>query len=102
MDHVTDGLSSTAQLNVTVLDYNDNAPQFPSIPDALLIPEGVYSEETPGEVFTIVPTDADLGPSGEVSLALASPHPLFRFREVRPAERNCGGLQRLCLLWALR
>lgn len=86
VDQLIDGLNSTAQLNITVLDYNDNAPHFPSIPDPLLIPEGVYSEETPGEVFTIVPTDADLGPNGEVTLSLPSPHPLFRFREVRPRE----------------
>ncbi|XP_029297871.1 cadherin EGF LAG seven-pass G-type receptor 2-like [Cottoperca gobio] len=81
VDHVSDGLRATARLNLTVLDYNDNVPQFPRIPDPLLIPEGVYSEETPGELFTIVPTDADLGPNGEVTLSLPSPHPLFRFRE---------------------
>ncbi|KAL7403573.1 hypothetical protein ABVT39_002455 [Epinephelus coioides] len=81
VDQVTDGLNSTAQLNITVLDYNDNAPQFPSIPDPLTIPEDDYSEENPGEIFTIVPTDADLGPNGEVTLSLPSPHPLFRFRE---------------------
>lgn len=87
VDQVTDGLNSTAQLNITILDYNDNAPQFPSIPDPLTIPEDDYSEENPGEIFTIVPTDADLGPNGEVTLSLPSPHPLFRFREVRPRER---------------
>ncbi|XP_070771479.1 protocadherin Fat 4 [Enoplosus armatus] len=81
VDQVTDGLRSTAQLNITVLDYNDNTPQFPAIPDPLLIPEGRYSEETPGEIFTVVPTDADLGSNGEVTVSLPSPHPLFRFRE---------------------
>ncbi|XP_059189827.1 protocadherin Fat 4 [Centropristis striata] len=81
VDQVPDGLSSTAQLNITILDYNDNAPQFPNIPDPLEIPEGDYSEKNPGEVFSIVPTDADLGPNGEVTLSLSSPHPLFRFRE---------------------
>ncbi|XP_067441680.1 protocadherin Fat 4 [Thunnus thynnus] len=81
VDHVTDGLRATAQLNITVLDYNDNAPQFPDIPDPLFIPEGDYSEDTPREVFPIRPTDADLGPNGEVSLTLASDNSLFRFRE---------------------
>ncbi|XP_050926881.1 protocadherin beta-2 [Lates calcarifer] len=81
VDQPTDGLRATAQLNITVLDYNDNAPQFPVIPDPLQIPEGDYSEETPGEVFTIVATDVDLGLNGEVTLSLTSPHPLFRFRE---------------------
>ncbi|XP_070684047.1 protein dachsous, partial [Pempheris klunzingeri] len=81
VDQPTDGLRASAQLNITVLDYNDNAPQFPAIPDPLRIPEGNYSEDTPGEVFTFQPTDVDLGASGEVTLSLASPHPLFRFRE---------------------
>nr|XP_046231679.1 protein dachsous isoform X5 [Scatophagus argus] len=81
VDQDTDGLRATAQLNITVLDYNDNAPQFPAIPDPLQIPEGDYSEQSPGEVFTLVATDADLGPSGEVTLSLSAPHPLFRFRK---------------------
>ncbi|XP_072240019.1 cadherin EGF LAG seven-pass G-type receptor 2 [Leuresthes tenuis] len=81
VDQPTDGLRGTAQLNITILDYNDNAPQFPSIPDPLQIFEGEYSVEVPGEVFTIEPTDADIGPNGEVNLYLASPNPLFRFRE---------------------
>ncbi len=50
VDQDTDGLSSTAQLNITVLDYNDNTPQFPPIPDPVEIPEGNYSEESPREV----------------------------------------------------
>ncbi|XP_034044704.1 protocadherin Fat 4-like isoform X2 [Thalassophryne amazonica] len=78
VDQVSDGLNATAQLNVTVLDYNDNTPQFPVLPDSLPISEGNYSE-TPSEIYTIVPTDADLGPNGEVTISLASPHPLFRF-----------------------
>lgn len=89
-----DGLNATAQINITVLDYNDNAPQFVRIPDPLSIPEGQYSEKTPGEVFTIRTTDADLGLSGEVTLALAVPHPVFRFREVklRQEQRIVGGV----------
>ncbi|XP_029987441.1 protein dachsous [Sphaeramia orbicularis] len=81
VDQPVDGLNATAQLNITVQDYNDNAPQFLMIPDPLLIAEGQYSEENPGEVFTIRTTDADLGLNGEVTLSLASPHPVFRFRE---------------------
>ncbi|XP_063738782.1 protein dachsous [Eleginops maclovinus] len=81
VDQLADGLRSSAQLNISVLDYNDNTPQFPSIPDPLQIPEGDYSEEHPGELLIIVPTDADLGPNAEVTISLPSPHPLFRFRE---------------------
>lgn len=83
MDQVAAGLSATARLNVSVLDYNDNAPQFPSLPDPFLIAEGEYSEVAPGDVHTIEATDADLGPNGEVALSLLRPHPLFRFRGVR-------------------
>lgn len=91
VDQATDGLRATAQLNITVLDYNDNAPQFPPIADPLQIPEGNYTEENPGDIVTIVPTDADLGPNGEVTLSLSSPHPLFRFREVRRGE-DCANI----------
>ncbi|XP_041642272.1 protocadherin Fat 4 [Cheilinus undulatus] len=81
VDQPVGGLTSTAQLSITVLDYNDNAPQFLTIPDPLKIPEGNYSEEDPAEVFPFMVTDADLGPNGDVTLSLPSPHPLFRFRE---------------------
>lgn len=86
VDQDPGGLSATAQINITVLDYNDNAPQFPRIPTPLLIPEGDYSVGTPGDVFTIVPTDADIADNGDVTVSFASPHPLFTFREVR--QRN--------------
>ncbi|MEQ2261910.1 hypothetical protein XENORESO_017797, partial [Xenotaenia resolanae] len=81
VDQGTDGLNATAQLNITVLDYNDNTPQFPSIPYPLQFPEGEYSKEKPGEIFTILPTDADIDLNGEVTLSLSSPHPFFSFRE---------------------
>ncbi|XP_078146234.1 cadherin-23-like [Centroberyx gerrardi] len=81
VDQPVDSLNATAQLNITVLDYNDNTPQFLALPDPLQVPEGDYSDKTPGEVFTIRATDADLGPNGEVTLSLLSPNPLFRFRE---------------------
>ncbi|MEQ2162972.1 hypothetical protein GOODEAATRI_025403, partial [Goodea atripinnis] len=68
VDQATDGLNATAQLNITVLDYNDNTPQFPSIPYPLQFPEGEYSKEKPGEIFTILPTDADIDLNGEVTL----------------------------------
>lgn len=90
VDQASRGLSATAQLNISILDYNDNAPQFPTIPDPVQVAEGPYTEEKPGHILTIVPTDADLGPSGEVTLSISPPHPLFRFREVRLTERTVG------------
>lgn len=92
VDQVPDGLRATAQVNITVLDYNDHSPQFPAIPDPLLIFEGDYSEGSPGVVHTILPTDEDLGPNGEVTVSISPPHPLFRFREVSGFWTRPGGL----------
>lgn len=83
VDQVTEGLRATAQISITILDDNDHGPQFPAIPDPLLILEGEYSEGSPGVIHTILPTDADLGSNGEVTVSLSTPHLLFRFREVR-------------------
>lgn len=83
VDQVTEGLRATAQISITILDDNDHGPHFPAIPDPLLILEGEYSEGSPGVIHTILPTDADLGSNGEVTVSLSTPHPLFRFREVR-------------------
>jgi len=83
VDQPTSGLSATAVLNVTVLDYNDNSPEFQALPDPLLFPEGHYSDSAPGEMHTILVTDDDVGPNGEVTLSLPSPNPLFTLREVR-------------------
>lgn len=95
MDQVTEGLRATAQISIAVLDDNDNSPHFPAIPDPLLILEGEYSEGSPGVIHTILPTDADLGSNGEVTVSLSAPHPLFRFREVR-GFRTCPSAQAMC------
>ncbi|CAL8333307.1 unnamed protein product [Merluccius merluccius] len=81
VDQPTSGLRATAELNFTVLDYNDNSPQFQAFPDPLQVPEGQYSDATPGEVHTIRVTDDDAGLNGKVTLSLPSPNPLFTLRE---------------------
>ncbi|XP_075905067.1 protocadherin Fat 4-like isoform X2 [Nelusetta ayraudi] len=81
VDQPSGGLSATAVINISILDYNDNAPQFPTIPEQFEVKEGNYSEETPAEIINMKPTDPDLGPNGEVTIAIFPPHPLFRFRE---------------------
>ncbi|CAL8329316.1 unnamed protein product [Lota lota] len=81
VDQPASGLSATAELKVTVLDYNDNSPQFGAFPDPLLVSEGHYSDAAPGEVYTFRVTDDDDGPNGEVTLSFASPEPLFTLRE---------------------
>ncbi|XP_035262154.1 cadherin EGF LAG seven-pass G-type receptor 2-like [Anguilla anguilla] len=81
VDSPTNGLSATAQLNITVLDVNDNNPQFLPLPDPVLIPEGNYSAQNPRDVCRISTTDLDQGDNGKVTLSLSNPSALFQFRE---------------------
>ncbi|KAK6300316.1 hypothetical protein J4Q44_G00284140 [Coregonus suidteri] len=99
-----DGLNATAQLNITVLDYNDNIPQFPTLPDPIPVPEGEYSDKSPGEVYHILATDSDLGSNGEVTISISSSTTLFRFREdgmllvVGPLDRETNDIYELVIV----
>ncbi|XP_067259915.1 cadherin EGF LAG seven-pass G-type receptor 2-like isoform X2 [Chanodichthys erythropterus] len=81
VDQPVDGLSSTAQVIITVLDVNDNNPQFLPLPEPIEIQEGVYTPSSPGEVCKILVTDADIGDNGRVTITTYSHTELFRFRE---------------------
>ncbi|XP_050973873.1 protocadherin-9-like [Labeo rohita] len=81
VDQPVDGLSSTAQVNITVLDVNDNNPQFLPLPDPTEIQEGVYTPSSPGEVCLISATDSDIGENGRVTITTSSHSELFSFRE---------------------
>ncbi|XP_035262905.1 cadherin EGF LAG seven-pass G-type receptor 1-like [Anguilla anguilla] len=81
VDSPTNGLSATAQLDITVLDVNDNNPQFLPLPDPVLIPEGNYSAQNPWDICRISATDLDQGDNGKVTLSLSNPNALFLFRE---------------------
>ncbi|KAF4118311.1 hypothetical protein G5714_000362 [Onychostoma macrolepis] len=81
VDQPVDGLSSTAQVNITVLDVNDNNPQFLPLPDRIEIQEGVYTPSSPGEVCVISATDSDIGENGRVTIITYSHSELFSFRE---------------------
>ncbi|XP_048051181.1 protocadherin Fat 4-like isoform X2 [Megalobrama amblycephala] len=81
VDQPVDGLSSTAQVSITVLDVNDNNPQFLPFPERIEIQEGVYTPSSPGEVCVISATDSDLGENGRVTITTYSHSDLFRFRE---------------------
>ena len=82
VDQPTSGLSGTAEIDIEVLDYNDNSPQFGAYPDPLLVSEGHYSDAAPGQVHTFLVTDEDAGANQEVTLSFPSPNPLFSLREV--------------------
>ncbi|KAG5855651.1 hypothetical protein ANANG_G00051370 [Anguilla anguilla] len=86
VDSPTNGLSATAQLNITILDVNDNNPQFLPLPDPVLIPEGNYSDQNPWDVCQISTTDLDQGDNGKVTLSLSNPSALFQFREVSTGQ----------------
>ncbi|XP_043094033.1 protocadherin-like wing polarity protein stan [Puntigrus tetrazona] len=81
VDQPDDGLSSTTQVIITVLDINDNNPQFLPLPDSIEIQEGVYTPSSPGEVCVISATDSDIGENGRVSIITYSHSELFSFRE---------------------
>ncbi|XP_056103180.1 protein dachsous-like [Rhinichthys klamathensis goyatoka] len=81
VDQPVDGLSSTAQVIITVLDVNDNNPQFLPLPEIIEIQEGAYTPSSPGEVCEISATDADIGDNGRVNITTFSYSNFFRFRE---------------------
>ncbi|XP_077102018.1 protocadherin Fat 4-like [Siphateles boraxobius] len=81
VDQPVDGLSSTAQVIITVLDVNDNNPQFLPLPEPIEIQEGVYTPSSPGEVCEISATDADIGDNGRVTIITSSYSKFFRFRD---------------------
>ncbi|KAG7316014.1 hypothetical protein KOW79_020880 [Hemibagrus wyckioides] len=75
VDQPVNGLSATALVNITVLDVNDNNPQYLVFQNPLSIPE-----HKTGEVTQIQVTDPDLGPNGEVSLTTYSYNEVFEFK----------------------
>ncbi|TRY64470.1 hypothetical protein DNTS_017153 [Danionella cerebrum] len=81
VDQPLDGLSSTAQLSITLLDINDNNPQFLPLPESIEIQEGKYSEVAPGEVCEVLATDADIGDNGRVGISTSSYSSIFQFRD---------------------
>ncbi|XP_056312427.1 protocadherin Fat 1-like isoform X2 [Danio aesculapii] len=72
VDQPVDGLSSTAQVIITVLDINDNNPQILPLPEPIEIQEGKYTQTSPGEVCKISATDADIGDNGLVTFSTSS------------------------------
>ncbi|XP_066552585.1 protocadherin Fat 4-like [Amia ocellicauda] len=83
VDTETNGLSATAVVNITILDINDNNPQFNTLPQNISIPEGDYTPDSPGEITQIIATDSDAGENGHVTLSIlsADPNALFHFQE---------------------
>lgn len=66
-DHGVPSLSSTALVQVSVLDQNDNSPRFIDLPENITISEDV---SVPLELFRVRARDEDLGTSGNVVYSL--------------------------------
>ncbi|XP_042573254.1 protocadherin Fat 1-like isoform X3 [Cyprinus carpio] len=81
VDQPDDGLSATAQVNITVLDVNDNNPQFLPLPEPIEIQEGAYTPSSPGEVCMISATDSDIGGNGRVTITISSYSNIFSFKD---------------------
>ncbi|XP_059410729.1 protocadherin Fat 1-like isoform X3 [Carassius carassius] len=81
VDQPDDGLSSTAQVNITVLDVNDNNPQFLPLPERIEIQEGVYTPSSPGEVCVISATDSDIGENERVTMTVTSHSNIFSIKD---------------------
>lgn len=77
-----DGQSATAQVNITVLDVNDNNPEFLALPELIEIREGAYTSSSPGAVCMISAADSDIGDNGRVTISTSSHSDLFQFKEV--------------------
>lgn len=78
MDQPVNGLSATAQINITVLDVNDNNPQYSEFQNPIVIPE-----DKTGDVTQIQVTDRDIGLNGEVTVTTSSYSDVFGFKMVR-------------------
>ncbi|MCI4393906.1 hypothetical protein PGIGA_G00162950 [Pangasianodon gigas] len=76
VDQPVNGLSATARINITVLDVNDNNPQFLELQNPIMIPE-----DKTGEVTQIQVSDRDIGLNGEVSLTTHSYNDVFGLKK---------------------
>ncbi|XP_069036120.1 cadherin EGF LAG seven-pass G-type receptor 2-like [Lepisosteus oculatus] len=92
VDRDAGGLSSSAVLNITVLDVNDNNPQFITLPQNINIAEGNYRPDAPGEICRIGAIDFDEGENGHVTLSVlsADANVLFQFQKARWDVSCCG------------
>lgn len=83
VDKPVNGLSATAQINITVLDVNDNNPEYSEFQNPLLIPE-----DKAGDVTQIHVTDRDIGLNGEVTLTTYSYLDVFSLKSVSGLKRH--------------
>ncbi|XP_031417810.1 cadherin EGF LAG seven-pass G-type receptor 2-like [Clupea harengus] len=81
VDQPSDGLSATAQVNITIMDINDNNPEFLPFPSPIAIVEGKYTAVAPGVMCQIRAEDKDAGENGRVTISTSSYSETFTFKE---------------------
>ena len=66
------GLSSSALFHITVLDVNDNNPEFHMQPYSFAILEGDYTLGAPARVGHVTATDLDEGENARITYYLSA------------------------------
>ncbi|XP_064002819.1 protocadherin Fat 4-like [Pogoniulus pusillus] len=72
IDAEINGLTSSALFHITVLDVNDNNPEFQMQPYSFVVPEGAYTPGTPARVGQVTATDLDEGQNAQITYYLSS------------------------------
>ncbi|XP_075606136.1 protocadherin Fat 4 [Balearica regulorum gibbericeps] len=72
VDAETNGLNSSALFHITVLDVNDNNPEFQAQPYSFVIWEGDYVLGAPVTVGYVIATDLDEGDNARITYYLSA------------------------------
>nr|XP_031360149.1 protocadherin Fat 3-like [Lonchura striata domestica] len=72
VDNVINGLSSSASFHITVLDVNDNNPEFQNQPYSFEALEGEYTLNNPTRVGHVTATDLDEGENARITYYLSA------------------------------
>ncbi|KAL9863596.1 protocadherin Fat 4-like [Geothlypis trichas] len=72
VDNVTNGLNSSALFHITVLDVNDNNPEFQNLPYSFEALEGEYTLNNATRVGHVTATDLDEGENARITYYLSA------------------------------
>ncbi|XP_054036153.1 protocadherin Fat 4-like [Dryobates pubescens] len=72
VDAEINGLTSSALFHISVLDVNDNNPEFQMQPYSFAVPEGDYTPDTPARVGHVTATDLDEGENAQIMYYLSA------------------------------
>ncbi|XP_008939523.1 PREDICTED: protocadherin Fat 4-like, partial [Merops nubicus] len=72
VDAKTDGFTSSALFHITVLDVNDNNPEFQKQPYSFAVLEGDYVLQAPARVGRVAASDLDEGENARITYYLSA------------------------------